>query len=202
MRNIARPKSEEMKEKIRIAAINVMSERGFHLTTTDEIAKEAGCSVGSIYNYFRNKDDILSYIFQVERESIEDIFRELESQTLNVPETIKRFMEIYYDRIISNEKVGKIIFDESNRFTQGLSSEVLDWLMLINEFFVEMLTRGIKEGSVRSNIDLDIYAAAIMGALNSVAIRGFTKLDTLENLRTTVPDALYQMLCQGVFVTD
>lgn len=200
VRKIARPRTEEMKERIREAAIMVMSERGFHLTTTDEIAKEANCSVGTIYNYFKNKNDILSYIFLVEKENMEDIFRELEGQTLSVPETIKRFFEIYYDRIISNVRIGKIIFDESNRFTQGLNDEVISWLFLIDGFFQEMLKRGIEEGSVREEINISICAAALMGALNSTAIRGFMAQESLDELRKTVPDALFTMLCEGVFL--
>lgn len=201
MRVIARPKSEDMKERIREAAILVMSEQGFHLTTTDAIAKEAGCSVGTIYNYFRNKNDILSYIFEVEKETMEDIFRELESQTLSVPETIKQFFQCYYERIISNVRVGKIIFDESNRFTQGLNDEVISWLFMIDGFFQEMLQRGIKEGTVKPDINLSICSAAIMGAINSTAIRGFMALESFDTLRKTVPDVLYQLLCEGIFVS-
>lgn len=202
MRIIARPRSEDMKERIREAAIVVMSERGFHLTTTDEIAKEAGCSVGTIYNYFKNKDDILNYIFKVEREDMEEVFLEIEKTTSSVPKKIKLFIEIYYDRIISNVKVGKIIFDESNRLTQGLNDEVLDWLLLINGFFKDMLEQGIKEGSVKSDIDVDICSTAIMGAVNSVAIRGFIGLDSFESLRNKVPDVLFRMLCEGLFVKE
>ena len=41
---------------------------GFHTATTDKIAAAAGVAVGTIYNYFKNKEDILNHIFQVEYE--------------------------------------------------------------------------------------------------------------------------------------
>jgi len=41
------------------AAAAVFAEKGFHRATTKEIAKAAGVSEGTIYNYFANKDDLL-----------------------------------------------------------------------------------------------------------------------------------------------
>jgi TetR/AcrR family fatty acid metabolism transcriptional regulator len=57
---------EQKKEIIRRAAIEVISKLGFHGATTDRIAQEAKVAVGTIYNYFKNKEDILDYIFEVE----------------------------------------------------------------------------------------------------------------------------------------
>lgn len=40
-------------------AVTLFKEKGFHRTTTREIAKAAGFSIGTLYEYIRTKEDIL-----------------------------------------------------------------------------------------------------------------------------------------------
>jgi len=49
----------ERREQIVNAAIKLFSEQGYYSTTIQHIAREAGISVGLIYQYFRDKDDVL-----------------------------------------------------------------------------------------------------------------------------------------------
>ncbi len=52
-------RSIEKKEKIVTAAFQVFNKKGYFATYTDDIAEEAGLSVGCIYSYFHDKKDIL-----------------------------------------------------------------------------------------------------------------------------------------------
>jgi len=53
----------EKKNLIRQAAIRAFSHKGFYNTRAEEIAREAGIAVGTIYNYFVSKEEILLSIF-------------------------------------------------------------------------------------------------------------------------------------------
>ena len=59
-------KDENKHQKILHAAIKVFSERGFYNSRVSEIAKEAEVADGTIYLYFKNKDDILISLFEEE----------------------------------------------------------------------------------------------------------------------------------------
>ncbi|HAG12776.1 MAG TPA: hypothetical protein DCG49_02810 [Ruminococcus sp.] len=62
MENTAKPvqaRSQKTKEKLLTAAITMYAKNGYHCTTVDEIAAEAGVSTGIAYRYFRNKKDLL-----------------------------------------------------------------------------------------------------------------------------------------------
>lgn len=48
----------ERSEEISAAALRVFAQRGLHQTTLDDVAKEAGVSKGTIYLYFKNKEDL------------------------------------------------------------------------------------------------------------------------------------------------
>ena len=62
MENTAKPvqaRSQKTREKLLKAAISMYAKNGYHRTTVDEIAAEAGVSTGIAYRYFRNKKDLL-----------------------------------------------------------------------------------------------------------------------------------------------
>ena len=50
---------EMRREQMIQGAVKLFKEKGFHRTTTREIAKEAGFSIGTLYEYIRTKEDIL-----------------------------------------------------------------------------------------------------------------------------------------------
>src|SRR5688572_17395977 len=54
----------DKRERILKAAIRVFARKGFYSTRVSEIAKAAGVADGTIYLYFKNKDDVLISIFQ------------------------------------------------------------------------------------------------------------------------------------------
>ena len=43
-------------------AVSLFKQKGFHRTTTREIAKEAGFSIGTLYEYIRTKEDVLYFV--------------------------------------------------------------------------------------------------------------------------------------------
>jgi AcrR family transcriptional regulator len=53
-------RSAERPEEISAAALRVFARRGLHKTTLDDVAKEAGVSKGTIYRYFKNKEDLFT----------------------------------------------------------------------------------------------------------------------------------------------
>ena len=56
----------DKKEAIRKAAIKIMAKEGFYNTKMQDIADECGIAIGTLYLYFKSKEDILDYIFMVE----------------------------------------------------------------------------------------------------------------------------------------
>ena len=67
---------EERREQIVKAATKLFSEQGYYLTTIQDIAREAGISVGLIYQYFRDKDDVLFLTLKLVLETYEQVIPE------------------------------------------------------------------------------------------------------------------------------
>lgn len=71
---VADPKLvEERREQIVKAATKLFSEQGYYLTTIQDIAHEAGISVGLIYQYFKDKDDVLFLTLKLVLETYEKV---------------------------------------------------------------------------------------------------------------------------------
>jgi len=64
---------EERREQIVTAATTLFSEQGYYGTTIQDIARAAGISVGLIYQYFRDKDDILFLTLKLVLETYEKV---------------------------------------------------------------------------------------------------------------------------------
>jgi len=66
---------ERTKERILEAALRLFREKGIERTTTKEISKRAGIAEGTLFNYFKTKEDLALYFFQKETENLIGWFR-------------------------------------------------------------------------------------------------------------------------------
>lgn len=91
-------RSRDRYNSILDAATNLFSEKGFERTTTNEIASRAEVSIGSLYQYFQNKEDVVRAIMDRYVESVRgvtDDFMSRDVQDLPVPEAIDQLLEPY-----------------------------------------------------------------------------------------------------------
>src|SRR5690349_9412182 len=61
---------ERTKERILAAALQLFREKGLEETTTKEVSKKAGIAEGTLFNYFKTKEDLALYFFQKETEHL------------------------------------------------------------------------------------------------------------------------------------
>lgn len=73
-------RSKLMTEKIRNTALKLFCEKGYYNTTTNEIAKEAGISIGSLYSYYKDKDTIFLEILNQYNENFLIVFDKIKSE--------------------------------------------------------------------------------------------------------------------------
>ena len=70
-----------MKEKILAAAFNLFCEHGYYQTTTNHIAAAAGVSIGSLYDYYKDRDEILSDLLVKYDSSLNQALDEFSKET-------------------------------------------------------------------------------------------------------------------------
>ena len=101
----------EKKEKIIEAGFNLICKNGYYNTNTMEIAKEAGVSTGIIYQYFKDKYDIL--ILGIEKYSDNLFFPLLKNKDINFDKkNFDEFIQNMIKNYINNHKISSVAHEE------------------------------------------------------------------------------------------
>lgn len=111
------------KKKVLLAGLKLFSKHGFHATTTAQIAREADVSEGTIYKYFKSKDDLLANLLSPMLQEIKanffvhlDDYHELTSLISFVVENRIQFLLLNFDFL-------KILIQEL--LTEGRTLELI-----------------------------------------------------------------------------
>src|ERR1041384_5205437 len=98
-------RSKQTKEKIVQAAIILFQERGYEKTTSNDVASEAGVSVGSFYVYFTDKRQLLLTIFdRLSEELFKNIFDSRRAKHLFVSDLRPKIKQAVANTIIDKQK--------------------------------------------------------------------------------------------------
>src|SRR6056297_3541069 len=104
----------ETKNEIRNAAVEVISIKGFYNTRMQDIADKAELAVGTLYNYFSSKDEVLEYIFEMEMKRRMDIIQDLKSQGLSFKALFRELLSKHYKLLIRNPHLGRVVVREKD----------------------------------------------------------------------------------------
>jgi len=158
---------EDKKEIIRKAATHIMARKGFYNTKASQIAEEAGIAVGTIYNYFNSKDDILEYIFAVELKKRYNYLKQLNDKDLMVMEKIETFLIKHFQEIINSPDTGRILVREKD-FPRKMNQDyIADYLTKLPAMIMKMLDEAIANREI-SECNTEIIAAFIFGAIQGI----------------------------------
>jgi len=110
-------RAAETRQRILDAAARVFGEHGYRAGTTNRIAEEAGLSIGSLYQYFPNKDAILSALMDAHTEAGAELLRQRLSGGLppNLDDTLRLFVRATIDNHRDDPRLHRVLFEEAPR---------------------------------------------------------------------------------------
>ena len=132
MENTARPvqaRSQKTREKLLKAALSMYEKKGYHKTTVDDIAAEAGVSTGIAYRYFRNKKDMLLSVISYGADNIESI---AQLENTSVPDEITDMRE-YLEAILRSFEAFHVRYRDIHEELEGLQHTDEDVRKLYSE---------------------------------------------------------------------
>jgi TetR/AcrR family transcriptional regulator, fatty acid metabolism regulator protein len=135
--------------KISQAAVRVFSREGFHRARMKTIAEEAGVAVGTIYNYFQDKDDLLISVFEEGIRIRLDFLDKLRHTSLPVRDQIQHLLESHFAQIREQQELAELILFE--RFHRGsrLRDRIHALQKQIIDQIAEFIEQGVADGLVR-----------------------------------------------------
>ncbi|MFM1651168.1 TetR/AcrR family transcriptional regulator [Brevibacillus sp. B_LB10_24] len=139
---------EKRRDQIVEAAVDLFIRKGFHKTTTREIARASGFSIGTLYEYIESKEDVLYLVCDAIHAEVENRLREaitFQGTGLKVLKlalrSFFRVMEQMSDRVLLIYQETKSLPGETMRYVLGREEE-------ITGIFEEILRKGIADGSI------------------------------------------------------
>ncbi len=157
----------EKKERVLNAATDLFAERGFHRTEMDEIARRAGISKGSLYNYFKSKDELFLHICNLGIHGFrESVWREIPSDW-DIYRQVEELFRREVPLILEHPQNFQIYL---NLASSGMKKFANHYSQKGEEFAAKRLKALLREGIKRGNVreDLDVPYTAFM--INSLSI--------------------------------
>jgi len=164
-----RPPIADKREAILRAAIGVFAHNGYFNSKVADIAKEAGVADGTVYLYFKSKEEILHSIFD---RSVEEAIAEARKQ-LNLisdpKEKLRRIALLHLERLGSDRDLAVVFQVElrgSTKFMEEFSKAgFAEYLALIRTTIEE----GQQAGIFRPELNAKVVSKILFGALDEMA---------------------------------
>src|SRR6266446_4347584 len=112
----------DKRARIMGAAIRVFAERGFHTATVAEIAKAAGVADGTIYLYFKSKDDLLLRLFDEKMTGLVAEAKAALAEERDAPSRLKRFIQLHLSLVEKKPDLASVLVVELRQSAQFLKS--------------------------------------------------------------------------------
>jgi TetR/AcrR family transcriptional regulator, cholesterol catabolism regulator len=142
---------EKRRDQMIKGAITLFKQKGFHRTTTREIARAAGFSIGTLYEYIRKKEDILYLVVDRMYDQIRDRLQEDLDTNQGTVESLKLSIAYYFREMAEMQEEVLVMYQEA----KSLSKDALPYV-LNKEIQMVGLFENVIENCVRNGeLDLD-----------------------------------------------
>ena len=159
----------DKREAILRAAISVFAHNGYFNSKVADIAREAGVADGTVYLYFKSKEDILHSIFDRSVEEALDAARNRIEKLDDPREKLRQIALLHLERLGADRDLAVVFQVElrgSTKFMEEFSAAgFAEYLMLIRSTFEE----GQRAGVFRPDLNAKTVSKILFGALDEMA---------------------------------
>jgi TetR/AcrR family fatty acid metabolism transcriptional regulator len=167
-RDVARPKTEEKRKRILQAAVKVFARKGYFAARVSEIAKKAGVADGTIYLYFKSKEDILIRLFDEVMAEQAETARKAVGRLSSAPERLRAIAEQHLRAMGANRDLAVVFQVELRQSTQFLERFTAWWLRDYFALITDVIEQGQREGVLRADLNKKVTTKAFFGALDEI----------------------------------
>ncbi|NRF04385.1 TetR/AcrR family transcriptional regulator [Bacillus safensis] len=151
------------------AAVVVIAENGYHQSQVSKIAKQAGVADGTIYLYFKNKEDILISLF---KEKMGQFIERMETDIQKKPsakEKLLLLIEEHFRMLAQNHHLALVTQLELRQSNLELRQKINEVLKGYLNMLESILTKGKKTGEFRQNLDVRLARQMVFGTIDETA---------------------------------
>jgi TetR/AcrR family fatty acid metabolism transcriptional regulator len=168
------------------AAVRVFARNGFYNSRVSDIAREAGIASGTIYLYFKTKDEILVTLFREKMAAFVAALRTEIARERDPEAKIRRLVRLHFEVLEANPDMAEVVqveLRQGQKFFRGASAhEISAYFELIGS----VLQDGVASGVFRSDLPVKVATKMLFGAMDQMTTswvlgkRGYRLADAAE----------------------
>ncbi|ARF14833.1 MULTISPECIES: TetR/AcrR family transcriptional regulator [Sporosarcina] len=173
---------QKRREQISRGAVKLFIDKGFHRTTTREIAKEAGFSIGTLYEYIRTKEDVLYLVCDNIYNEVKFRLSELDNND-NTVEGLRVAIARYYEVIDQMSDEFLVMYQESKSLPNEALRYVLTKELEMVEQFEIIIRKCMEAGNLHigpDEVSLTAHHILVSGQMWSFRRWALRKQYTLQ----------------------
>lgn len=168
--NIAKKKNEILE-----AGIQIFIKKGFHSATMEEIATRAGIGKGTVYEYFKSKEDIIFHTADILYEETLNTFLAIYwDEKITATQKIKSFLKFQIEHSKKCSGIIPIYFDimshSHSPFKKTYQGKIQKMFKELGELIKDVLDQGKANGEFKKSLNSLIAAKLIISLLDGVYI--------------------------------
>src|SRR5690625_3025547 len=191
--NKNRPKYRQIIE----GAIEVIAENGFHASQVSKIAKKANVADGTIYLYFKNKEDILISVFRDKMGYfVEETMQAIEKKT-TASEKLATFVYMHYKLLSESPYLAIVTQLELRQSKPELRHEINSVLKAYLDIIDLIVQQGIEEETIRADINPQLIRQMDFGTIDETVTTWVMKSQRYDLVEQA--EDIHQLLINGLF---
>ena len=168
-RTLPRPAAGK-RERILDAAEKVFAERGFFAAKVADVAREAGVADGTIYLYFKNKDDLLVSLFEARMEIVNRTLAEAVAGATQPRAQLTAFVRAYLALVVDQPTAAEVLTIELRQSTKFMREYHATGFGELLRLLAGVIAKGQACGELSTAVPAAHAARMIFGALDELAL--------------------------------
>ena len=150
------------------AAVKVFARQGFYQSTVAQIAREAGVADGTIYLYFKNKDDILVNFFQYKTKQVFERFRAEVDHAENSLDKLRNLIRRHLAEFQRDRDMAILYQVGTHQIDRLAEDQIKEMSKMYQDLISEIVEAGQQEGRIRKNLYVGLVKRFILGGVDEV----------------------------------
>ena len=187
----------DKRDRILQAAERVFASKGFYGAKVSDIAHVAGVADGTIYLYFRSKDDLLISLFEAQMDRVLAELRGAVADGEDATEKLRRFIAAYLTMVEANRHAAEVITIELRQSAKFMKEYRNPKFAEFLKTLAAVIQEGQQQGWLRAEVPAPIAARTLFGALDELALMWVTSRGERFDIRK-VADWLGDVVLKGL----
>ncbi|MEW5734945.1 MAG: TetR/AcrR family transcriptional regulator [Thermodesulfobacteriota bacterium] len=178
------------------AGIKIFAQQGYFQSTVAQIAREAGVADGTIYLYFKNKEDILATFVRQQTQEFFEAYRKKVAEVKHAVEKLRLLIRLHFE-ISQRDRNRALVYQvEMRRSDRLMKEDIRDALKTYHDVVGQIVEEGQQEGAIRHDLQPGMVKRMIFASVDEVIttwVLGGGKYDLVS-----LADPLSDLFLRGI----